>query len=93
MNINDFLDSVRTEVAGWNVQTGLVVTAAVAAVAVGIVWRLMHLRAKKRLQSVLDRYAERQIATTVQLDPSALRQQILKLNSLRRSGLVMGVRR
>ena len=93
MNINDFLVSIRTEVASWNVQTGLVVTAVAAAAAVGVVWRLMHVRATRRLQSALDTYAERQIATTVQLDPSALQQQILKLNSLRRSGLVMGVRR
>jgi hypothetical protein len=70
-----------------------IVAAVVAVIAGGVVLRLMRARATKRLRSVLDIYAERQIAVSVRVDPDTARRQAMALDALRRSGLVMGVRR
>ncbi len=93
INLNDFVVLIRTQIAGWDAATGLIVASGLAALVMGLVLRAARARATKRLRSVLDIYADRQIALNVRWDPASSRQSLLSLDASRKSGLVMGVRR
>ncbi len=92
INLNDFVVLIRTQIAGWDAATGLIVASGLAALVMGLVLRAARARATKRLRSVLDIYADRQIAMNVLArDPASSRQSLLSLDSTQTGGLVMGV--
>ena len=92
-DINEVTEFVESQIERMDAQAWLIVAAVVAVMVAGFVLRLSRARATKRLQTALDIYADRQMARHVRLDAASQRQSAITLDSFRKSGLVMGVRR
>jgi hypothetical protein len=92
-NFTEMAEMAWFQVARADTRTWLIVATVAAVIAIGFAARMMRAIATKRLRSVLDIYAERQLAMNLPLERLSPQASEVAYRALRDSGLVMGVRR